>query len=149
MKHLLSIAFLLATVLIQAQNTPFSVALEPMNIEGLGGVQSYAFGQHEGKWLIVGGRLDGLHQRQPFAAFSQSGNNTQLIVIDPVAKQKWTTPLSSLPTGIQEQLSSTNMEFYQEGDYLYTPLSLAGASVRYAPRASSEWDGSRRLSSCE
>ena len=120
MKHLLSITFLLATVLIQAQSTPFSVALEPMNIEGLGGVQSYAFGQHEGKWLIVGGRLDGLHQRQPFAAFSQSGNNTQLIVIDPVAKQKWTTPLSSLPTGIQEQLSSTNMEFYQEGDYLYT-----------------------------
>lgn len=90
-----------------------------MNITNLGGVQSYAFGQHEGKWLIVGGRLDGLHRRQPFAAFDVAGNNTQLIVVDPVLQQKWTAPLSSLPTSIQEQLSSTNMEFYQDGEYLY------------------------------
>lgn len=103
-----------------AQTSPFSIAIEPMEIAELGGVQSYAFGQHDGKWLIVGGRLDGLHQRQPFAAFNQSGNNTQLIVIDPIAKQKWTTPLSSLPAGMQEQLSSTNMEFYQDGEHLYT-----------------------------
>jgi hypothetical protein len=41
-------------VLIFAQNTPFSIKLEPFSIEGLVGVQSYAFGQAEGKWLIVG-----------------------------------------------------------------------------------------------
>jgi hypothetical protein len=40
-------------------------------------------------------------------------------VIDPVARQKWSAPLSSLPVGMQEQLSSTNMEFLQEGDFLY------------------------------
>jgi hypothetical protein len=109
-----------ANGLSSAQTPPFSIAIEPMEIAELGGVQSYAFGQHDGKWLIVGGRLEGLHQRQPFAAFATSGNNTQIIVIDPVAKQTWTAPLSGLPTGVQEQLSSTNMEFYQEGDYLYT-----------------------------
>lgn len=102
-----------------AQTSPFSIAIEPMEIAELGGVQSFAWGQHSGKWLIVGGRLDGLHRRQPFAAFDAAGNNTQLIVVDPVAKQKWTAPLSSLPTGMQEQLSSTNMEFHQDGDYLY------------------------------
>ena len=101
------------------QSTPFQIALEPVNISGLGGIQAFAWGQYNGKWLIVGGRLDGLHQRQPFAAFDIAGHNTQLIVIDPVAQQKWTAPLSSLPVGMQEQLSSTNMEFYQEGDYLY------------------------------
>ncbi|MEZ4885864.1 MAG: T9SS type A sorting domain-containing protein [Chitinophagales bacterium] len=99
--------------------TPFNIQLEPIDIEGVGGIQSYAFGQHNGKWLIVGGRLDGLHQRQPFAAFDASGNNTQLMVIDPVAGQSWATPLSSLSVGMREQLSSTNMEFNQEGDYLY------------------------------
>lgn len=98
---------------------PFSIILEPVNVPNLGGIQSYAFGQDDGKWLIVGGRLDGLHQRQPFAAFDIAGHNNQLIVVDPVSLQKWTAPLSSLPTAIQEQLSSTNMEFYQEGDYLY------------------------------
>ena len=102
-----------------SQTVPFNVYMEPMTISGLGGLQSFAWGQHNGKWLIIGGRLDGLHRRQPFAAFDVAGHNNQLIVVDPVAQQKWSAPLSSLPIGLQEQLSSTNMEFYQEGDYLY------------------------------
>lgn len=110
--------FLISNSLI-AQTTPFNIFIEPMNISGLGGLQAYAFGQHNGKWLIVGGRLDGLHLRQPFAAFDVAGNNNQLIVIDPVSQQKWTAPLTSLSVALQEQLSSTNMEFHQDGVYLY------------------------------
>lgn len=102
-----------------AQTAPFKILLEPFNISGLSGAQAYAFGQHNGKWLIIGGRLDGLHRRQPFAAFDAAGNNNQLTVVDPVTKQKWSAPLMSLPAGLQEQLSATNMEFFQEGDYLY------------------------------
>jgi len=118
-----NISILAASLLISlgalAQSSPFSVELESITIPNVGGVQAYAFGQHNGKWLIVGGRLDGLHQRQPFAAFTVSGNNNQLLVIDPITKQKWSAPLTSLPTAVQEQLSSTNMEFYQNDDYLY------------------------------
>ncbi|MBL0136268.1 MAG: T9SS type A sorting domain-containing protein [Chitinophagaceae bacterium] len=102
-----------------SQTTPFNIYIEPMNISGLGGLQAYAFGQHNGKWLVLGGRLDGLHRRQPFAAFDIAGNNNQIIVIDPVSQQKWTAPLTSLSVALQEQLSSTNMEFHQEGNYLY------------------------------
>ena len=79
-----------------AQTAPFNIQIEPMTISGLGGLQTFAVGQHDGKWLIVGGRLDGLHRRQPFAAFDVAGNNNQLIVVDPVAKQKWSASLSSL-----------------------------------------------------
>jgi hypothetical protein len=119
-KHNILILFYIALFSnVLAQNTPFQIAIEPLNIDNLGGLQSFAFGQHEGKWLIIGGRLDGLHRRQPFAAFDQAGHNNQLIVIDPVAQQKWTTPLTSLSVGLQEQLSSTNMQFYQEGKHLY------------------------------
>lgn len=102
-----------------SQTAPFNIYIEPMNISGLSGLQAYAFGQYNGKWLIVGGRLDGLHRRQPFAAFDIAGNNNQIIVIDPVSQQKWTAPLTSLSVALQEQLSSTNMEFHQEGNYLY------------------------------
>ena len=102
-----------------SQTTPFNIYIEPVNISGLGGLQAYAFGQHNGKWLVIGGRLDGLHRRQPFAAFDVAGNNNQLIVIDPLSQQKWTAPLTSLPVALQEQSSSTNMEFHQEGNYLY------------------------------
>jgi hypothetical protein len=102
-----------------AQSAPFGIYLEPLNINGLGGLQAYAFGQDNGKWLIVGGRLDGLHRRQPFAAFDIAGNNNNLIVIDPLSQQKWSAPITSLSVALQEQLSSTNMEFHQEGKYLY------------------------------
>lgn len=98
---------------------PFYIALEPMSIPELGGIQSYAYAQHDGKWLIVGGRLDGLHRRQPWAAFDVAGHNTQMIVVDPVAGLKWTCDLTSLPLALQDQLSSTNMQFEQDGDYLY------------------------------
>lgn len=107
------------SITIFGQNAPFNVVLEPINIADLGGIQSFAFGQYDGKWLIVGGRLDGLHRRQPFASFDISGHNNQLIVIDPVSLKKWTAPLTSLPASLQEQLSSTNMQFFQDGDYLY------------------------------
>lgn len=116
---ILAILLIAFTTNSNAQTAPFHIAIEPMTISGLGGLQAYAWGQHNGKWLIIGGRLDGLHRRQPFAAFDVAGHNNQLIVVDPIAQQKWTAPLSSLPIGLQEQLSSTNMEFYQEGEYLY------------------------------
>ena len=103
---------------LASQNSRFEVVLTPYNIENLGGIQSYSVGTHEGEWLIVGGRLDGLHQRQPFASFSSDGNNLDIIVVNPVSKKVWKKPLASLPTPIREQLSSTNMQFFQEGDRL-------------------------------
>ncbi|MDG1098180.1 MAG: T9SS type A sorting domain-containing protein [Bacteroidia bacterium] len=108
----------LVSKLVSAQ-APFQVHIKPINITGLGGLQSFAFAQNNGKWLIMGGRLDGLHQRQPFAAFDIAGHNTQLIVVDPVTKQKWAASISTLPVAIQEQLKATNAQFFQEGNYLY------------------------------
>ena len=114
-----AISTIVINLSIFAQTTPFNIYIEPLNIDQLGGLQSFAFGQHNGKWLIVGGRLDGLHRRQPFAAFDVAGNNNQIIVIDPVSKNKWSVNLSTLSVALQEQLSSTNMEFHQDGNYLY------------------------------
>jgi hypothetical protein len=105
--------------LVQAQNTPFEIFIETQTISGLNGIQSYAYAQHDDKWLIVGGRIDGLHRRQPFASFDIAGLNTNLIVIDVNANQHWSAPLSSLSQDLQDQLSSTNMEFYQQDSMLY------------------------------
>jgi len=116
---LLLIASVFISNYIFSQAAAFEISIEPLTISGLGGLHSFAFGQHQGKWLLVGGRLDGLHQRQPWASFDVAGNNNQLIVVDPVTQHKWAASLASLPTSLQEQLSSTNMEFFQEGDYLY------------------------------
>lgn len=113
---------------LQAQKYTFGIELEAMEIDELGGLQSYSFGQSNGVWLIVGGRLDGLHRRQPFASFDAEGKNDQLIVVDPVNQEIWKASLEGLQPEISEQLHSTNMEFYQEGDnliliggYAYSP----------------------------
>lgn len=115
----LTLSILWCALAANAQLAPFNVYLQPVTVNGLGGLQAYAYVQHNGKWLIAGGRLDGLHRRQPFASFDVAGNNNRLIVVDPVTQQTWSVDLTTLPVAMQEQLSSTNMEFYQEGNYLY------------------------------
>jgi hypothetical protein len=117
--QLLSLLLLAIQFFAKAQNAPFEIYLEAQTIPGLNGIQSYAYGQHLGKWLIVGGRIDGLHRRQPFASFDIAGLNTNLTVIDPTSGQRWTAPLSSLSQSLQDQLSATNMEFYQQDSMLY------------------------------
>lgn len=104
---------------LNAQNDPFQIKIESFSIQDLPGIQSFAFGSYQGKWIIFGGRLDGLHRRQPFASFDIPGHNTRIWVVDPISRQKWSTPLNSLSQALQDQLSSTNMEFLQEGNYLY------------------------------
>ena len=113
-------ALLYANVgLVAAQKAKYRVLIEPVNSSELSGIQSYAYGQFDGKWLIIGGRTDGLHRRQPFASFGASGNNKQLIVIDPFSLKQWSTSLVSLSSDLQDQLSSANMQFYQDGRNLY------------------------------
>lgn len=135
-KHILFLAgFMLVAALSKAQ-FPYSLHIESLAISELPGVQSYAYAEHDGKWLIVGGRVDGLHQRQPFAAFLVDDNNEDLIVIDPVNEQFWTASLSSLPAAIHEQLRSTNMSFQQYGDHLYLVggygySNIAGDHITY------------------
>ncbi len=120
MKSKLSILFILLFAFSSfSQEAEFQVQLTPVSVPSLGGIQSFAFAQHNGKWLLLGGRLDGLHQRQPFASFDIAGHNNQLIVVDPVTKQTWSKSISSLPAAIQDQVKSTNAEFFQEGNYLY------------------------------
>ena len=115
--------FLLSILCVQlsiSQNTfAYDVVLEPINIPNLPGLHSYAFGQDDGKWLIIGGRTDGLHARQPFNAFPELSNNTDIYVIDVAQQTFWSSSNSVLATALQEQLQATNMNFYQDEDTLY------------------------------
>ncbi len=97
----------------------YHVELEPVTIPNMPGVHSYAKAEHNGKWLIIGGRRDGLHARQPFNAFPESQNNTEVMVVDVNTEQYWSTSINVLPTTIEEQMQSTNMNFTQREDTLY------------------------------
>lgn len=108
--------FIASTVFGQSN---FELSINEITLPNAPGLQSFVVGQHQGKWLLLGGRTDGLHQRQPFASFLASDNNTTVYVIDPANLQVWSNAISDLPTPIYEQLQSTNMEFTQRDTVLY------------------------------
>ena len=116
-----------------AQNATFSFLLEEEPFPGFPALHSFVEGRYDGKWILIGGRTDGLHRRQPFAAFDPDFNNTYIYVADIATKQVWSTPLTGLPENFIEQLQSSNMEYIQRGSTLY----ITGG-YGYSPSAD-EW----------
>lgn len=120
MKHFyFAFIFVLLSVSAQSQAVfPYTIALEPRQITGLPGLHSFALGQTDGYWLFFGGRKDGIHARQPFNAFPTAQANNRMYVVAGLADTALEVSLVSLPTAMQEQLSATNYNFYQEGNHL-------------------------------
>lgn len=112
---------------------PYELQLSPITLEGFTGLHSFAYGKHQNTWLLLGGRKDGLHARQPNSAFPQTQNNTTLYAIDILTQQVWSRLLTELPIGIQEQLQSTNMNFHQVGDTLYIIGGYAFSATANTP----------------
>lgn len=102
----------------QTTTFPFEIQLKADSVAGFNGLHSFAYGQLDGKVLLIGGRPDGIHARQPFNAFPASQNNQLLQVLDLQTHQYWSRSLAELPVSVQEQLQSSNMNFYQDGNFL-------------------------------
>jgi hypothetical protein len=107
------------SIVFSQSNFNYTIELAPLEVDDFPGIHSFAFAQHDGKWLIIGGRLDGLHARQPFNSFPVTYNNTDVFVIDVETGNFFSASINGLPSSISEQLQSTNMNFYQEEDTLY------------------------------
>ncbi len=117
-RSLFALLFALAFPLLAQAQPAFSVGVSPFSIPGFEGVQSFVSATHNGYIVLLGGRKDGLHQRQPFASFAAAGNNATIHVLQPASGAYWSTALSGLPEALQEQLQSTNMQFHQSGEQL-------------------------------
>ena len=118
MRYLNLFAFLLSACTALGQ-APFKVEVRPYSIKNFGGLQSFAPAHYKGHWYMFGGRLDGLHQRQPWASFDAQGHNDQLIVVDKQRDSARYVDLGGLPSPLYDQLKSTNMEYYQHDSLLY------------------------------
>lgn len=117
---LLVLALAMISSSVNSQNGfNYALRLNQVEVDGLPGLHSYAYAQHDGKWLLIGGRRDGLHARQPFNAFPENFNNLDIFVVDVKNNGLWTGTLNDLNVGIKEQLQSTNLNFYQTADTLY------------------------------
>lgn len=110
------------SILAHAQfgsEVPFSISIEPIEGTFITGTHSSAIAKSGDKWLIIGGRLNGLHGLNSNDGFPTELANEYIIVLD---TNTWTESIASinqLPTSIADPLRSTNMEYIQMGSYLY------------------------------
>ena len=111
-------AFLLFISATAFAQTDFKLSLEPFAIEDAPALQSFAAGQYDGKWILIGGRTDGLHRRQPPFAFLDDDNNRNIYIVEPETGKVWKQSTESLPAILADQLCSTNMESHQHGNRL-------------------------------
>lgn len=118
-KYLFLLMFSSLISLSMGQQMSLVIEIEKQNTLQMNGIQSYAIGTHQGKCLIIGGRVDGLHRRQPFAAFDEEGNNKQVFVVNLKDNSVVSASINLFPENLREQLQSTNMQFYQQQDLLF------------------------------
>lgn len=97
---------------------PFHFVVEETDKALEFGIQSSAFAEWDGKWLFVGGRLQGFHLTfSESRTFPSKYSNDHFVVYDPATDTTHTAPL---PDAVKVRLRSTNMEFVQDGEVLYT-----------------------------
>src|SRR3989344_4058803 len=76
---------------------PFTVQIEPVITTPLPALHSFAFAQSGGKWLIIGGRTNGLHGLNASGGFPPEYKNDAVTVIDTVTWTYYTADLNQLP----------------------------------------------------
>lgn len=81
-------------------------------------IQSYAWGKVANEIIFIGGRRDGLHPKQPWVSFHPDFRNDSIYVVNPSEGKVFAAGMQFLPIELKEQLSSSNMQFTQDGDTL-------------------------------
>ncbi len=117
-----------------ADSIPYQIKLQEYDFGSaqLPGIHSYAAGSYDGKWVLIAGRTNGVHDldQSGEGSFPPESQNRQVWVIDPVSKQSWhrslgdpfagiTDPVSGLNPNQIASLTPTNNQYEQVGNTLY------------------------------
>lgn len=103
---------------------PYTVQIRQVDTERLlPTLQSYAYGQIDGLWVLIGGRTSGLHKftNNPIKNFPPRRQNDRIWVINPETGQRWSRSLadSALSEDQVDALSTTAAQGLQVGETLY------------------------------
>jgi hypothetical protein len=101
------------------QMPPFTISMEAITTSVIPGLHSFAFARSGDKWLIIGGRTNGLHGLNSSDGFPPEYKNEDVIVIDTTTWTFYSADLNQLPYNLADPLRSTNMQYVQDGDHLY------------------------------
>lgn len=100
-----------------AATPPYTIDVVDIKATFAPSLQSFGFGHRGTQWLLVGGRTNGFHGTSDNeSTFPTKFSNTNMFVVDQSSKQTWKM---AIPDAFKLQLQSTNMNCYQDGNYLY------------------------------
>lgn len=97
----------------------FGISIQPSTVNAVPPLHSGAVAKWNNKWIFIGGRIDGLHIMQSNQAFPAYGRNDSIYILDPGTNVLMAADASQLPPSVFEAISSANMQFYQDGNYLF------------------------------
>ena len=97
---------------------PFRVELKE-SVHNFPVVHSFAQAIQGNKVVLMCGRLEGIHARQPFRSFSTEYANRHIYLFDIASGRQLKQSFNNLPATIAEQLMSSNTNFFQKENKLY------------------------------
>ena len=103
----------------QSDSLPFEIIIEECTFEHWPALHSFAFGEWQDKWIIITGRINGLHGFDPETAFPMEGANDQIWILDPVTGTSVGTDMTALDSSLISPLKSTNTQYIQIDWHLY------------------------------
>ncbi len=106
------------------ESLPFTVEVVQADFMLPNGLHSYAFGIYEGKWVLIAGRMNGLHGfNTGNNNFPPDQQNTAVYVVDHHKKTVVIRDLQDAASGLTQNvidsLSVTSPQFYQTDTTLY------------------------------
>ena len=101
-KLVLTLSLITSFIIGYSQTSPFYLRLEEVSINSMPGIQSFVVGESDSSWVIMGGRIDGLHDHRPPQSFSSTYANDSIYVVDPVNNQIWSSGITSLGKNISK-----------------------------------------------
>ncbi|MEO8664568.1 MAG: T9SS type A sorting domain-containing protein [Ignavibacteria bacterium] len=116
----MSIIILMLTLKSHSENDPYSIELERVMMPGTPSIHSFAFAESNGKWLLVGGRTNGLHGFDAGSSFPKQYANKNIFVVNPNTVETWSKNVFiDCSYIIADPLRSNNMQYVQDGNKLY------------------------------
>ncbi|MEY4539855.1 MAG: hypothetical protein RLZZ306_1612 [Bacteroidota bacterium] len=120
MKNLHKLLFLALLLTFSRTHSQSTFSLKPsQNLKNLPALQSFVFGKSGNYWLLIGGRTNGFHGFSNYQDFPFKKANKFVYVYNTATNKLDSLSTAFLPTVLREQYTSSNMQHYQVGNYLY------------------------------
>lgn len=101
------------------EELPFVLSIEEVTQDEIPGLHSFAFAKWDEWWVIIGGRINGLHGFFINTGFPEDQANQYIQLVNPQTGENHQFPVDDLNIPYRSALKSTNMQYTQDGQWLY------------------------------